>query len=209
MEKEIIIRNIRSITANDDKTISGSAIVFDIPSDTLYDGGTIPFVEIIHKGAITHDTINRSDIKLTYNHQSKTVPIARSNKGKGSLKVMLTDDTVDFSTPVKNTNSAQEIYEAIRAGDLSGCSFVGTLLPSDHKLERQNDNSYIHHIYNIQEIKDLSIVDSPAYPETSVIARQLQEQVQVDEERNKEIERNKELEFQKYYEKIKMIYLIK
>jgi uncharacterized protein len=227
-QKEYILRYTDNLKADENRTISGTAIVFDVVSNVINDMN-VPYVEVIHKGAVTEDTIINSDIVLSFNHlDMEHVPLARSKNGKGTLKTLITENTVDFSCKAKNTSYSTEVYEGVKAGDLTGCSFKYTVGPKDHKFTRQSDGSYIHDVYKIQQLFDFSIVQCPAYNETSVFARQLQDQVNQDEEnlriekekldeqvrkdieeQNKiiELQRSKEIEFQKYYERIKKMYL--
>lgn len=229
-ENKEFIQRFADVKADDNRTISGTAILFDVESQILTDkNGT--YTEVIKRGAISQELLDNCDIILTYNHEEKqAVPLARSNKGKGSLKLRLTDNGVDFSCRMKNTVTSNEIYEAVKQGDLSGCSFKFYVDNSEgsHKFVRQSDGSYIHEVYKISAIRDISIVTVPAYEETSVYARQLEEiiktdeaeivkakekqdaidkQKQLDEQQVLELQRKKDLEFKNYYTLLKKKYL--
>ena len=79
MEKEL--RSIETQFNLDDnkRTVSGYAIVFDSYSDNL------GFIEIINKSAVTDELINNSDVFAKLNHCDDKI-LARSNRGKGSIK---------------------------------------------------------------------------------------------------------------------------
>ena len=76
----IEIRKAEVRAAETGRLVSGYAVRFDVESVN------IGFVEIIHRGAITQDTINESDVFALLNHNEQTV-LARSNHGTGSLKL--------------------------------------------------------------------------------------------------------------------------
>jgi len=172
MNEEIRTREISFDLANEGH-ISGRAICFNEISKVLYDPETRrSFREVILPEAITQELIDNSDIRMLYNHD-KNQMLARNNKGKGSLKVELREDGVyfDFSTP--NTTLGRDTEEMIKREDLAGCSFCFTDTGATWDFsEREMPLRVVH---NITRLIDLSIVTTPAYDQTSVTARSIEE----------------------------------
>jgi HK97 family phage prohead protease len=159
---------LRAITDVNSRTIKGTAVVFNVKSVDL--GG---FQEIVLPEAITQELIDRSDIVMLFNHNGMMVPLARSRNGKGSLMVTVTDTGVDFEFEAKNTALGTEVLEAIKAGDLSACSFAFRVAENGCKWVKVTNEMYLRTISEIDLIKDLSIVIDPAYTETSCDMRGL------------------------------------
>jgi uncharacterized protein len=225
--EEIIyeVRAINDIQVDEEKRlINGTAILFEQESVNL--GG---FTEVMKRGSITQELLDNSDIIMKYNHK---IMLARRNKGKGSLNVSLDDVGVHFSFRAKKTNTSEEVLQAIKEGDLTGCSFefgVRSDDPTAVKIVRRSGNVPLQEVYKVAVLRDLSIVDSPAYPQTSVNARALEiltkeEQAEKDEAQKKldEIaeqerqkteqikqEKQKEENFQRYYKNVLNKYLYK
>ncbi len=170
-KKGIELRYITELRAVEDvnsRTIKGTAIVFNSESVDL--GG---FTEVILPGAITQELINRSDIVMQYQHNGMNVPLARSKNGKGTLKITVTETGVDFEFEAKNTSLGTEVLEAVRAGDLSACSFMFRVAEDGSVWVKVSDEMYKRTISLIEMICDLSIVVNPAYTDTSCDLRGL------------------------------------
>lgn len=173
----------RELTINNvgDRTIKGTAIVFDSLSNDL--GG---FKEIIKRDAVTQDLIEKSDIVMNYNHNNQNVILARSKNGKGTLQLFLTDSGVDFEFSAKKTAFGDELLESVRCGDLDKCSFAFKLAKGGESWAKDN-GQYIRTITKIESLHDVSIVTSPAYSETSVNTRGLDELIAIDSTINDEL----------------------
>lgn len=144
--------------------IEGYAIVFNTLSEDL--GG---FREIIEPSAINEELINNSDIYYLFNHNSESIPLARSNRGTGSLKLTIDDKGLKYSFNCLNS----EFYGIVQRGDLDKSSFAFSL-PTDgsgEKWEKSNEYNYIRRITKIERLYDCSAVLVPAYSSTSVYAR--------------------------------------
>lgn len=189
--------------------VRGTAIVFNSESYDL--GG---FTELIKPEAITMDMLNSCDIVMLYNHNQNSAydVLARSKKGKGSLKFTIDDIGVHFSFKVKNKDTG--IIESIEVGDLDGCSFafyVNEDDPTAQKWEKKSDGKYLRTVNKIESIRDFSIVVNPAYPSTSVSIRGL-EKLQEEERLNKvkedeEQRKSSDEKFQLYLKKLQKEYL--
>ena len=150
--------------SQESRNIYGQAITFETESSAL------PWIEIIHRGAVTEDTIKESDIIFTYNHDRNQV-LARSYKGEGSLHIDVREDGVYFDFDAPNTRFGDEILEQVRRGDLMRCSFCFDLNEDDFKRSIREDGQRQVDIYRINKLYDLSVVVDPAYDSTFINSR--------------------------------------
>lgn len=150
---------------NGGRHISGKAISFDTQSND------IGFIEILHRGCISQELIDSSNIVFLYNHDYNQV-IARANKGKGTLNIDLRDDGVYFDLEVPNTTMGNDLLENIRLGNITQCSFGFSYANEEgaYTDEKIGDVWY-RNVYKIGELFDLSAVTYPAYDDTYVNAR--------------------------------------
>lgn len=171
--------------------ISGKAISFDTQSNY------IGFIEILHKGCITQELIDNSDIVFLYNHDYNQV-LARANKGKGTLNINLQDDGVYFDLDVPETTVGNDVLENIRLGNITQCSFRFRYAeePGSYRDQKIGDTWY-RNVYKVGELLDFSLVTDPAYDDTYVNVRMRErskmedklketEEIQKDEIRSKE-----------------------
>lgn len=158
----------------DEHIIEGYSIVFNELSEDL--GG---FREIIESDAINNELINNSDIYYLFNHNSESIPLARSNRGNGSLKLSIDDKGLKYSFNCLNS----EFYQIVQRGDLDKSSFAFSLPENGEgeKWEKSNEYNYIRRITKIDRLYDCSAVLVPAYSQTSVYARSNDKQKTVDE----------------------------
>lgn len=175
MDKEI--RSIEIRTTEDSRKIEGMSIVFNALSNDL--GG---FREMIVPEAV-EGVIEASDIFFLYNHTSDRGFLARSKFGAGSLKTDVREDGVYFSFDAPRTALGDEVLEYLKRGDVNQCSFAFAV---DTDLwEKQADGSYIRTITKFKRLYDMSLVDNPAYSQTSACARfaEIQEEERLANER--------------------------
>lgn len=163
MKNDIEKRYSLELRTDEERTISGTAIVFNSESE-LING---QFREVIHPEQVTPELIQKSNIKMLWNHQSDDIPLARRNKGKGSLNINITPTGVDFSFQAKKTAKGDEVLQAVRNGDVDSCSFAFIVSDGGSYFEKRDDGSYLRHITKIELLDDFSLVNSPAYLQTS------------------------------------------
>lgn len=157
----------------DENVIEGYAIVFNELSEDL--GG---FREIIEPSAVNEELINNSDIYYLFNHNSESVPLARSKNGEGSLLLNIDNKGLKYSFNCLNS----EFYQIVQRGDLDKSSFAFSL-PADgsgEKWEKHSEYNYIRRITKIDKLFDCSAVLVPAYQQTSVYARSNENKKEVD-----------------------------
>lgn len=155
---------VRASTVQNDRTISGTAILFNTESVLL--GGW--FTEIIEPGAIDQELINSSDIVMLVNHEDDALPLARSTNGQGTLNVGLDANGVNFDFQARPTAYGDEVLGAVRSGDINKMSFAFTVAEGGDDWFAKPDGTYLRTIKKIDGLYDLSLVTRPAYVETSV-----------------------------------------
>lgn len=164
---KIIFRSTDIQSEKESRIITGRAIVFESWSKNL--GG---FYEIIHRGAITQELIDKSDIIMNINHDDEKM-VARSRQGKGTLSVSLRDDGVYFSFEAPTTSRGDELLYNVRNGNIFECSFAFTI-PDDLHSERwyvDSDNVYRREVNVIDGLYDMSLVIHGAYSDTNCQTR--------------------------------------
>ena len=168
--KNIEVRNIPISIDGESRTIKGTAIVFNSLSQVMegHDEGIgeFKFQEIIKPEAVSIDFLNQQDIVMLYNHSDDSV-LARSKKGKGTLRYSIDELGVNFEFNAKKTASGDEILENVRIGDLDSCSFAFRIAEGGDSWF-YNGELYIRTITKFEMIRDFSVVINPAYEETSV-----------------------------------------
>ena len=105
----------------------------------------------------------------------------------GSLKTEIDDYGLKFYANLFNTSVARDVYTIIKEGGLDKCSFAFTV-----KKDEYDKETHTRKILEIDKVFDISIVDIPAYDDTSVEARSL-----FALEREKELLESKEAEMRK------------
>ena len=167
------IRKIDNITSinSESRIIEGYCVVFNKRSQLLQDKNGNYFYEYINPTAITKETIDNSDIYFLLDHNVSRGILARSNHGKGSLKLELDSNGLKFSFEAPNTALGNEVLEGIRRNDINGCSFAFTV--EDDSFSYDNDGYIIRNINLIDRLYDCSVVYNPAYLQTRIDLRGL------------------------------------
>lgn len=182
---------------NGGRHISGKAISFDTESND------IGFIEILHRGCISQELIDSSNIVFLYNHDYNQV-IARANKGKGTLNIDLRDDGVYFDLEVPNTTMGNDLLENIRLGNITQCSFGFSYANEEGAYKDEKiDDVWYRNVYKIGKLYDLSAVTYPAYDDTYVNAR-MQERSKMEDKLKETEEIQKEVRAEEKKEDDKM-----
>lgn len=170
--------HIRETDGAESRTITGYAILFGVQSAPLWSDDDSEAREVIEPEAISRDLLDASDIKMTMFHDRQLI-LARSNQGLGTLSYDIDDKGVSFSFEAPRTADGDKALELVRRGDISGCSFAFStryfddtcVTPSHEVVEGREVVTY--HVRVITGIYDFTLAADPAYPDTSVDAREL------------------------------------
>lgn len=154
-----VVQDVEARQAEDGvMRLSGYAAVFNDASVPL------PFKERIAPGAFRKTLTEMPDVRLLINHEG--LPLARTKNG--TLKLTEDDRGLRFDAELADTQEARDIYTLVQRGDVDQMSFAFRVIRqnwSKDKTER-----------TLTEVSladgDVSVVTYPAYPTTSVEARQ-------------------------------------
>ena len=136
-------------------TLTGVAVVFNQAADI---GGV---KEVIAPDALRG--LDLDDIVLITNHDGGQIPLARSPK---TLSLTVTEQGLEMSAELPDTEQARAVYAAVKRGDLSQMSFAFDI--GNYTFDEQTQTRTITQISKIYEI---SIVNYAAYTQTNVQAR--------------------------------------
>ena len=152
------VRNVEARSEDGEMRLSGYAAVFNEPSLPL------PFREYIAPGAFRKTLQETPDVRLLINHEG--LPLARTKNGT----MTLTEDSVGlrFDAVLADTSESRDLYKLIERGDVDQMSFAFRVI----RQKWSNDRSE----RTLTEVSladgDVSVVTYPAYPATSVEARE-------------------------------------
>ena len=160
------------------KVLEGRPIVFDTTTPLFVDWRGDQWYERIDHNAL--EGVDLSNVVLKYNHSMHVPPLA-STKG-GSLDLTVDPRGMGVVARLANTTQASDIHELVRSGNLDKMSFAFST-ESDNWDEKTKTRT----IFKFDKIYDVSVVDFPAYEDTSVSARSRLKGQQ--EQRHKELHR--------------------
>ena len=184
IEKRTITHSVE-VRADNDRMVEGYALLFDTRSQDL--GG---FVEVIDKNAL-EGVIEKSDIFALLNHNDSRGILARSKQGTGSL-ILDSDNTglrYMFEAPM--TALGDELLEYLKRGDITGSSFA--FATAEDEWEELEDGRQLRRIKKFERIYDVSPVWNPAYLDTSVAMRSMDE-----------FQNHKDKELKEYFRNLKI-----
>ena len=179
---EIRNYNVELRAEKESRIITGLAIPVESRSSLLGD-----FYEVIRSSAVNDELIQNNDIKVYLDHNPGQGTFARSKYGQGSLDLSITERGLEFSFEAPNSVFGNALLEGIKRGDYDQMSFgfwVG-----DDQWDDNGDGTYTRSILSFAGIEEISILSQlPAYPQTDVATRSLEEfkEAKAEEERKKE-----------------------
>lgn len=153
------VRDIEARQAEDGTMrMAGYAAVFNEASVPL------PFIEKIAPGAFRKTLSETPDVRLLVNHEG--LPMARTKNG--TMRLYEDDKGLYFEAELANTQEARDLYTLVERGDVDQMSFAFRVIRQNWSKDRTERT--------LTEVSlsdgDVSIVTYPAYPATSVEARE-------------------------------------
>jgi HK97 family phage prohead protease len=153
------VRDVEARQADDGTMrLSGYAAVFNDSSVPL------PFKESIAPGAFRKTLSETPDVRLLVNHEG--LPLARTKNG--TLTLTEDDRGLYFNAELADTQEARDIHTLIARGDVDQMSFAFRVIRQKWSEDRSRRV--------LTEVSlsdgDVSVVTYPAYPTTSVEARE-------------------------------------
>ena len=181
MEKRFLATEVRAKKNGGKCTITGYAARYNLLSGDL--GG---FRERIASGAFKRILTTNPDVVCLFNHSDNTV-LGRTSAG--TLRLSEDSRGLKFECDLPDTTAGRDTYESVQRGDLNGCSFafmVDDARMCEYKEEeideeeggmrgmvKRASRAIIRTIRDFANLIDVSVVTHPAYPQTSVAARNL------------------------------------
>ena len=153
------VRDIEARQAEDGTMrMAGYAAVFNEASLPL------PFIEKIAPGAFSKTLQETPDVRLLANHEG--LPMARTKNG--TMRLYEDEVGLYFEAELANTQEARDLYTLVARGDVDQMSFAFRVIRQNWSKDRTERT--------LTEVSladgDVSIVTYPAYPATSVEARE-------------------------------------
>lgn len=167
------------------RTIEGHAVVFGARSVNLTPWSDYREVyEVMERGCISTELLNRSDIVLTAFHDNTAI-LGRWRSGKGTLSLALDQRGLLMRCTLADTERANELLSAISRGDISGMSFAFRADEDDsengvsyEKLDERSESGkevWLRRVKRVNGLYDVTIAGHPAYPQTDIAMREIEE----------------------------------
>lgn len=177
----IQIRAAENDNNNTNMVVEGKAIVFN-EATPLFNDGNIQYYEIIDSHAL--DGVDLSNVYMYYNHDNKAVARTKNN----TLTLDVRQDGVYFSAVLADTTYGSDLYKLVQRLDVDKCSFGFTIADEDF-----DNAANTFTVRKIGKLFEISLVDLPAYENTTVSARsqidelEQQRQANINEQQRKAI----------------------
>lgn len=169
------------------RTIEGYALKFGVRSRLLCDWWE-NYYEILEPGCLSKEVLDDQDIKLTMFHDRQLI-LARSNKGSGTLSYEVDEVGVKFWAEMPHTADGDKALELVQRGDIAGCSFCYSTDEEDSlnavSYERLKEKTQdgkdilLRHVKRIDNVYDFTLAADPAYEQTEVSKREVEESMGV------------------------------
>jgi HK97 family phage prohead protease len=160
--QEVESRVVEIRAAHDDEedragelVVEGYAARFNEVTDLGY------FREEIAPGAF--DNVLDNDVRFLFNH--KGMPLARSSNG--TLQMEVREEGLYTRAVLSDTQQGRDLYKAIKRGDISQMSFAFTI-----ERDTMDSETNTRTVHELKSLLDVSAVSYPAYPTTTLEARE-------------------------------------
>jgi len=154
---DVELRTAEVRAAGDDSlVIEGYAANFEQRTDLGY------FKEEIARGAF--DDVMEDDVRLLLNHDG--APMARTTNG--TLELSVDENGLKYRAALADTQDGRDMYKLIKRGDITQSSFAFTIGEQEFSEDRS-----VRRVLKVARLLDVSPVTYPAYPTTTVAARQM------------------------------------
>lgn len=177
IERRFLSKELR--VSKEGRALEGHAAVFDSQSVNL---GW--FREVIRKGAFSRALREQQDVRGLVNHDPNKV-LGRTKSA--TLTLREDDKGLAFRIDLGEQSYANDLYEAVKRGDMDQCSFGFSVPPGgdrwtntaespEYVLDEDEESGrtcMIRELHDV-DLADISVVTYPAYEATSAAARSLE-----------------------------------
>lgn len=161
--RAFVVDELRIDKQNDKSKIIGHAAVFNSLSHDL--GG---FREQIAPGAFA-DAVKNDDIRALFNHNPDYI-LGRNKSG--TLRVWEDSTGLAIEIDPPDTQVARDLMISLERGDITQMSFGFSVKPGGQNWAEDSEGQAIRTLTDVN-LFDISPVTYPAYPETDVAKRSL------------------------------------
>jgi uncharacterized protein len=169
-EQPTIVRAAKGQTDQVVTTVRGYGAVFGVVSNSLSWG----FVEVIEAGAF--DDCLGDDVRCLVNHDSSQI-LGRTKSG--TLRIGVDEKGLWYECDLGDTQAARDLAASLERGDIDQSSFQFTIAEGGAEwTEEEVDGGYKRYKRTIKKVKrlyDVAPVTFPAYEETEVYKRDMEE----------------------------------
>ncbi len=167
--------------AHSERTVVGVPIISGVRSVNLTPmSDTREVYEVLERGCIDEELLQRSDVILNVNHSTKVTDVlGRMRNGQGTLSLTLRGDgNVEAACELPNTSCGNDTLELIRRGDISGMSFAfvdgagNVTYENTREVTKEGKEIWLRKVRKITGLYDVAIVTHPAYEQTCVGTRE-------------------------------------
>ncbi len=156
--RTFVVRDIETRAEDGKLRMAGYAAVFNEPSLPL------PFIEKIAPGAFRKTLSETPDVRLLINHEG--LPLARTKNG--TMRLYEDERGLYFEAELADTQEAKDLHTLVARGDVDQMSFAFRVI-----RQKWNEDRTERMLTEVSLADgDVSIVTYPAYPTTSVEARE-------------------------------------
>lgn len=163
IERRFLTVEVRAEETEEKMIVEGTPIVYEQETDLGW------FREKIARGAATN-ALKTSDIFLLFNHDPNQ-PLARTKNG--TLEAWEEDDGVHMRADLSQSRLGPDMYRDIKAGLIDKMSFAFTV--EKQTWVEEEGRTDLRTVDEIKELFDLSPVTYPAYKQTDLMARSLEQ----------------------------------
>lgn len=160
--KDIQYRNINDLTFNEEDGVRYLEGLIPYNKRSL----KLPFYEYIEPSAFRKTLADGYDVKALFSHSYERILGRVKN---GSLILNNADDGLHVRVKLPNTRDAEDTWNLVRDGYISGMSFGFSVVKQDYGIEDGVETHYLKEV----RLYEVSFVSEPAYPDTTAAARSI------------------------------------
>ena len=163
-QREIRMAEIRAVEPVGDEhemIVEGRAIIYESPT-VLFEIDGVRYYEVIARGAL--DGADLKDVPFKYNHSDNVMVMARTRNK--TLELIPDDEGLLVRAKLAPTTAGRDLYQLIKRGDIDKMSFAFTVEKDEYDRDTRT-----RRIVEFKRIWDVSAVDTPAYQDTYISAR--------------------------------------